>query len=103
LINLTISVFKLIQVDVFGREWEQFKIKRPRRKRKLPVILSVGLEIEKQISVTQNIKYRAIIDMAYSAGLIRQEVQLIRPVNIDSALMQVKVILEIWKTCASLV
>ena len=51
LINQTISVFKLLQVDVLGREWEQFKIKRPRREKKLPVVLSVG-EVEKLISVT---------------------------------------------------
>ncbi len=91
LINQTISVFKLLQVDVLGREWEQFKIKRPRREKKLPVVLSVG-EVEKLISVTQNIKHRAIIALAYSAGLRRQEVQLIKPVSIDSALMQVRVV-----------
>ena len=91
LINQTISVFKLLQVDVLGREWEQFKIKRPRREKKLPVVLSIG-EVEKLISVTQNLKHRAILALAYSAGLRRQEVQLIKPLDIDSALMQVRVV-----------
>ena len=57
LINQSISAFKILQVDVLGHEWEQFKIRRPRREKKLPVILSVG-EVEKLISVTKNIKHR---------------------------------------------
>jgi integrase/recombinase XerD len=73
-----------------GRDWEQFKVRRPRREKKLPTILSLT-EIEKIISVTQNIKHRALISLAYSTGMRRQEIQLIKPVDIDSARMQVKV------------
>ena len=91
LINQSISAFKILQVDVLGREWEQFKIRRPRREKKLPVVLSIG-EVEKLISVTQNLKHRAILALAYSAGLRRQEVQLIKPLDIDSARMQVHVV-----------
>jgi integrase/recombinase XerD len=91
LINQTISVFKLLQVDVLGREWEPFKIRRPRREKKLPVVLSVA-EVEKLIAVTQNIKHRALLALAYSSGLRRQEIQLIKPLDIDSARMQVRVV-----------
>lgn len=90
-INQSISAFKILQVDVLGREWEQFKIKRPRREKKLPVILSIS-EVEKLISATQNIKHRALLALAYSSGLRRQEVQRIKPVDIDSARMQVRVV-----------
>ena len=91
LINQSISAFKILQVDVLGRTWEQFKIKRPRREKKLPVVLSIG-EVEKLIAFTQNIKHRALLALAYSSGLRRQEIQLIKPVDIDSARMQVHVV-----------
>lgn len=91
LINQTISAFKTLQVDVLGREWEPIKIKRPRREKRLPVIMSLS-EVEKLISVTQNIKHKAILALAYSSGLRRLETQQIKPGNIDSARMQVHVI-----------
>jgi len=90
-INQTISAFKILQVDVLGREWEQFKIRRPRREKRLPVVLSTG-EVEKLISVTQNLKHRAILALAYSAGLRRGETQMIKPTDIDSARMLVHVV-----------
>ncbi len=91
LVNQTISAFKILQVDVLGREWEQFKIRRPRREKKLPVVLSTG-EVERLIAVTQNIKHRAILALAYSAGLRRGETQMIKPADIDSARMLVRVV-----------
>lgn len=89
-INQCISAFKILHVDVLGRDWEQFKIKRPRGEGKLPVILSQE-EVEKMISVTSNIKHKAILLLTYSAGLRRQELQQIKPSAIDSQRMLVKV------------
>jgi len=89
-INQYISLFKIIQVDILKRDWQQIKIKRPRREKKLPVILSLR-EIEKIINCTNNIKHKAIIMLAYSSGLRRQEVQFIKPKAIDSERMQVHV------------
>lgn len=91
MINQYISAFKIMQVDVLKQEWEQIRIKRPRRVRRLPVVLSLG-EVEKLIAVTRNIKHKAIIMLAYSSGLRRQEIQLIKPSAIDSARMQVHVV-----------
>ena len=91
LINQTIGAFKIFQVDVMGREWEQFKIRRPRREKKLPAILSLA-EVEKLIAITQNIKHRALLSLAYSTGMRRQEIQMIKPLDIDSSRMQVKVV-----------
>jgi integrase/recombinase XerD len=39
-INQVISAVKILQKDVLGREWESIRIKRPRRVKKLPVVLS---------------------------------------------------------------
>lgn len=90
-INQYISAFKILQTDVLKRNWEDIKIKRPRRTKKLPVVLSLD-ETERLIAVTQNIKHRAILMLAYSAGLRRQEIQMIKPSAIDSSRMQVHVV-----------
>ncbi len=91
MINQSISAFKILQTDILGRDWEPLKIKRPRREKKLPVILSLN-EIENLISVTSNLKHRALLMLAYSSGLRRQEVQQIKPSAIDSERMQVHVV-----------
>ena len=39
-INQVISAVKILQKDVLGKEWESIRIKRPRRVKKLPVVLS---------------------------------------------------------------
>ena len=91
LINQSISVFKILQVDLLAREWNPIKIRRPRREKKLPVVLSLS-EVERLIAVTSNIKHRALLALAYSAGLRRQEAQQIKPADIDSARMQVRVV-----------
>lgn len=89
-INQCISAFKILQVDVLGKEWEQFKIKRPRQETRLPSVLSQE-EVEKMIAVTTNIKHKAILLLTYSAGLRRKELQQIKPNAIDSKRMIVKI------------
>lgn len=91
MINQFISAFKILQVDLLKQEWETIKIKRPRREKKLPVVLSMS-EVESLIKVTRNIKHKALMMLAYSSGLRRQEIQLIKPSAIDSARMQVHVV-----------
>lgn len=90
-INQTISAFKIFQTDVLKKDWETFKIKRPRREKKLPMVLSEQ-EVEALISATRNIKHRALLMLAYSAGLRRQEVQTMKPGAIDSKRMMVHVV-----------
>jgi integrase/recombinase XerD len=92
MVNQCISAYKILQTDVLKREWQTIKIKRPRYEKKLPVVLSLK-EVEHLIAVTRNIKHKAILMLAYSSGLRRQEVQLIKPSAIDSPRMQVHVVL----------
>ena len=91
MINQSISVYKIFQQDVLKRDWEQIKIKRPRREKKLPVVLSID-EVEKIITATRNLKHKALLMLTYSSGLRRQESQFIKPSAIDSARMQVHVV-----------
>jgi len=90
-INQSISAFKILQVDILGMEWAQFKIKRPRRERRLPVVLSLS-EVEQLITLTKNLKHRALLALAYSGGLRRSEIQKIKPIDIDSDRMQVRIV-----------
>lgn len=91
LVNQHISAFKILQVDVLKRDWQQIKIKRPRREKKLPVVLSID-EVERLIAVTQNIKHKAILMLSYSSGIRSGELQQIKPSAIDSSRMQVHVV-----------
>jgi integrase/recombinase XerD len=89
-INQAISAFKILQTDVLRREWSDFKIKRPRREKKLPYVLSVN-QVEKLIAATTNLKHRALLMLTYSAGLRKMEVLQLTPKCIDSQRMQVRV------------
>ncbi|MDW7726614.1 MAG: hypothetical protein SCH70_05785 [Candidatus Methanoperedens sp.] len=50
-----------------------YEIKRPKKDKKLPVILS-RVEISQMLSSVSNIKHRAILMLTYSAGLRVSEV-----------------------------
>ena len=90
-VNQSISAFKIIQQDILQRDWESIKIKRPRRERRLPVVLSVG-EVAALINATKNLKHRTMIMLAYSTGMRRNEIKLLKPSHIDSERMQVRVV-----------
>ena len=83
-INQLISAWKILQVDVLGNPWEEFRLKRPRREKKIPVVLS-RWEALALISAPKNIKHCAILSLAYATGLRRQEVLNLKLGDIDSA------------------
>jgi len=89
-INQTVSAFKLLFERVLEKEWDKFVIIRPRREKKLPVILSKD-DIKKILDVTGNLKHRAIIVLAYSSGLRLSELCNLRIKDIDSKRMQIRV------------
>ena len=87
-INQNISAFKIFYQDVLKNTWQHFEIKRPRRDKKLPVVLSLE-EVQKMIAVTTNLKHKAMITLMYSAGLRKSELLQIKPAAIDSKRMVV--------------
>lgn len=91
MVNQLISAYKILQVDVLKRDWQTITLKRPRREKRLPVVLSVE-EVQRLILSTKNLKHRALIMLVYSAGLRRQEAQMIKAADIDSSRMQVRVV-----------
>lgn len=88
--NQNISAFKIFTEDVMHKEWDGFKIKRPRRTQKTPEVLSIN-EVERMIAFTSNIKHRAMLTIMYSAGLRRMELLQLKPGDIDSERMLIKV------------
>ena len=89
-INQNISAYKLFVQDVMKQEWEGVKIKRPRREKKLPVVLSIS-EVEKMIASTRNMKHKAMLMLMYSAGLRRMELQQMKPSAIGSKRMLIHI------------
>lgn len=90
-INQLISAWKIFQVDVLGHEWEGFRIKRPKREKTIPQILSQQ-EALHLINTQQNFKHKMILKLAYATGLRRAELLALQLKHIDSARNIVRVI-----------
>ena len=65
-------------------------IKHPRRKTNLPVVLDLS-EVEDLLSVTTNLKHKAILMLTYSAGLRISETTRLKITDIDSKRMTVRI------------
>jgi len=81
-INQTISAWKILQQDILGRKWENIMIKRPRREKKLPVVLSMS-EAQALIDAPLNEKHRTLLIFAYATGVRRNELLSITLKDID--------------------
>jgi len=89
-INQTIGAWRLLQVDVLKRDWENFKVKRPKKEKKLPMVLS-RKEALNLINALSNLKHRTILTLAYTTGLRRGEVLNLKPEHIDADRNQIRV------------
>jgi integrase/recombinase XerD len=89
-LNQIISAVRILYADVLQRAWEPIKLKRPRKEKQLPVVLSIH-EVSLLIDSVKNVKHRLILITAYSAGLRINEVRSLRITDIDSDRMQIRV------------
>lgn len=89
--NQLVSALKILFCEILKREWNHTDIPRPRREKKLPVVLSKE-EVGKLFSRTGNLKHRAILILTYSAGLRLSEVKNLKIGDIDSKRMTVRVV-----------
>ncbi|MDD5724513.1 MAG: site-specific integrase [Syntrophales bacterium] len=85
-----VAGLKFFYRTTLKREWPVEKIKHPRSKRKLPIVLDLS-EIESLFSVTKNLKHKAILMMTYSSGLRASETARLKLTDIDSKRMTVRV------------
>jgi site-specific recombinase XerD len=89
-INQIISAWKILQQDIFQRKWGDISIKRPRRERKLPDILSIK-EAQMLVNTPKNYKHRALLSLAYATGLRRNEILYARLQDIDRERKMIRV------------
>jgi integrase/recombinase XerD len=90
-INQLISAWKILQIDVLGNPWEDFQLKRPRREKTIPDILSPK-ESLLLVNCPRNLKHKMILKLAYSTGLRRAELLSLQLKDIDSARCVVRII-----------
>ncbi len=90
-INQLISALKILFIQVLGRQWDDIAIPRARGKFKLPVVLSKN-EVMQLLDSLTNLKHRAMLMLAYSAGLRVGELTALKMADIDSGRMQIRVV-----------
>jgi integrase/recombinase XerD len=66
-----VAGLKFLYRTTLKREWAVEKIRYPRTKRKLPVVLDLS-EVQSLFAVTKNLKHKAILMLTYSSGQGRQ-------------------------------
>jgi integrase/recombinase XerD len=81
---------KFLYKHTLKREEVVEKIRCPRGKKKLPVVLDLA-EVKTLLSVMENLKHRAILTITYSAGLRISETARLKVSDIDSKRMMVRV------------
>jgi len=85
-----VSGLKFLYRNTLKREDVVADIKYPKRKKTLPVVLSLS-EVEALFSATENLKHRALLMITYSAGLRLSETSRLKVTDIDSKRMMVRV------------
>jgi site-specific recombinase XerD len=85
-----VAALKFLYRTTLKREWMVEKIKCPKRKRKLPVVLDLS-EVESLFSVTKNLKHKAMLMITYSSGLRVSETARLKMTDIDSKRMTVRI------------
>ncbi|CEG11435.1 Phage integrase family protein [groundwater metagenome] len=81
-LNIAINALKFYYGEVLKRDFV-YEIKRQRKNKKLPVVLSKE-KVSNILSSVSNIKHRALLMLAYSAGLRVSEVVKLRVEDIDA-------------------
>ena len=90
-INQMINSIKFYYEQVMGMPNRFYAIDRPRKKQRLPKVISTE-EVKLLINSSNNIKHKCIISVLYSAGLRRAELLNLKIENIDSNRMVINVI-----------
>ncbi len=85
-----VAGLKFLYRITLKREWPVEKIKHPRAKSKLPIVLDL-LEVESIFAVTRNLKHKAMLMITYSSGLRVSEAARLKLTDIDSKRMTVRI------------
>ncbi len=88
-LNQAINALKFYYGSMLKKNFV-YEIKRPRKDKKLPIVLSKE-EVAKILDSVENIKHKTILMLTYSAGLRVGEVVKLKPEDIDSDRMLINV------------
>jgi site-specific recombinase XerD len=89
-LNMTYYALRFMYEVTLKRPWEVKKLPHPKKPQRLPVILNKG-EVQRILSVTTNLKHKAMLSLAYSSGLRVSEVAHLKVSDIDPSRMAVLV------------
>jgi site-specific recombinase XerD len=89
--NISINAIKFYYERVLGGQRKIYFVDRPRREKKLPVVLSTA-EIVAVMNCTKNLKHKALLMLIYSAGLRISEAINLKIKDIDSKRMQIRIV-----------
>jgi Site-specific recombinase XerD len=88
--NIVINAIKFYYERVLGGQRKIYLVERPRREKRLPVVLSCD-EVISILNCTENIKHKALLMLVYSAGLRISEAINMKITDIDSKRMQIHI------------
>ena len=88
--NQSINAIKFYYEQVLGGKRRFYFIERPVKERKLPVVLSEQ-EVGRILGSLDNLKHKCLLMLIYSAGLRISEALNLKPKDLDSKRMQVRV------------
>lgn len=89
-VHSRLNALKFYYEQVLDREKFFFEIPRPKKQQKLPKVISEEKILEALLAV-DNLKHKTLLLLAYSAGLRVSEVVNIKPADIDSDRMQIRI------------
>ncbi|MFA4851111.1 MAG: site-specific integrase [Bacteroidales bacterium] len=88
--NQAINAIKFYYERVLGGQRKVYLVERPREEKTLPIVMSEK-EVGALLKATENIKHKAILMLAYSAGLRLSELINVKLTDIDSNRMQIRI------------
>ena len=89
-INQAYSALKFFYQTTLQREWDDVRIPRIKKEKKLPVVFS-RQEVGDVLAAVSNLKHRAILTTIYSGGLRVSEATHLKVTDIDSHRMMIRV------------
>ena len=89
-LNQAINAIKFYYEVVMDMPNRFYEIERPRREHKLPKVISKE-EVLSIIEHANNLKHKCIISLLYSSGLRRSELLNLKPTDVDSKRMLIRV------------
>jgi site-specific recombinase XerD len=88
--NVIVAALRFLYMVTLGQEWAISKLVFQKKPRKLPMVLSIE-EVGRFLAAVPDLRNRTVLITAYAAGLRVFEVVALRPADIDSQRMTLRV------------